>query len=466
MSTTTWTRRGLLRAGSALLASAALGRAHAAPPPTVATDPRVEWLSALARAAGHPEYAGGLAAWTTPLDARLRPVRTHPAVTRLRNARARSGVSYDALPSLALHLTGEIGAFTLRDALSPWPARLDARWQGVDVAAFLREANAAATKAGFAALWAEQAPLRARAEAAARPVVEAFDLAWFEAWFGFPTPGTVAVVPALGTAPNNYGTSRAGIQPELAAVLGVVERDGALHVDADVLVHEVGHSFVNPIVEEQARLLEPPGQRLYQAVKVRMDAKAYGAWDTVVAESVLRAVGVRYALAHGGPSAARSATAAEVAAGFPWVLVLADALARYEADRARYPTFGDFAVELAAVLTVIAAEEAARADNRPTVVSITPRPGAADVDPATPALVVEFDRPMRDQSWSVVGSPDELPQSSGPRYEAGGTRFVLPWTLAPGRSYRLSLNGGRFQGFQSAAGVPLEPVAVEFHTRR
>ena len=461
-------RRAVLAAS--LAAAFVPRRARAAAAPTVGCDARWEWLSALARAAGFEEYQGGLAEWTGPLDTRLARLRSHPVVSRLRRARDASGVSYDALPSLALHLVpgadgGPPTAWSLAVAATPWPSGLDVRWQGVDLAALLRELGSAAKKAGFAELWSGSGALRARAEAAAASAATALDLGWYEAFCGFPTPGAVRVVPALGSRPSNYAARRHGIDPEIAAFLAVSSTDAGLEVDASVLVHEIGHAFVNPLVSENRAVLEPPGQRVYAAVKERMDASAYGAWDTVVVESVLRAVTVRYAEAHGGPAAARSELARHLDRGFPWTVVLADSMRDYEADRARYATLGEWSVPLAAVLTVIAEEEEARAAGRPHVVSISVADGADDVDPALPALVVVFDRPMRDRSWSVVGDPAEMPDGDTPHYEEGGTRFVMPWRLSPGRSYRLGLNGGRSRAFQSAEGVPLEPVLLRFRTR-
>ncbi|MSQ04192.1 MAG: DUF4932 domain-containing protein [Myxococcales bacterium] len=451
------TRRHLLLGGVALAVTPAF-----ATPVETAPDPIVDWLAALARGAGFDEYATGLPAWTALIDPALHRIRAHPALRRLRQARTTAGIGYDALPSLSLHLTGTPEALALRESLTPWPTALDGRWKDVDVAAFLREASNAARKAHFQAVWDRASALRARATAAARSQADILDLAWLEAWFGFPAPGRVRVVPSLGSAPGNYGTRRAGRDPELVAVLGVYETDGSLIAGGQsLLVHELGRSFVSPLVDEHRALFESPGRALYGAVAERMQAMAYGSWETVVKESVLRAVVVRYLHAHGGPGAARGEVAHQIDAGFPWTLVLADGLLAYEADRARYPTFGDFSVTLAATLSVVADEEVARASRRPKLVSIDPAPGS--LVPAThAALVATFDRPMKDRSWSIVGSPENLPASGEPRYEADGTRFVLPWTLTAGRSYRLALNSGRFRGFRSADGVPLEPVELAF----
>lgn len=427
-------------------------------------DPHFELLSALARVTGFDEYAkGGLPAWNTAVDAYFARVKHHPAVWRLRRARE-DGASYDAFPSLALHLTGEVGAPSLLAPLDPWPVELDRRWRAVDLAAWLKEIAAAARKANFAALWEEQAALRASASSAAASARAAFDLPWFERWFGFPAP-ELHVYGALGAGPNNYGVRRGGGRPAIAAYLGVGQGERGITIEgaAALLPHEVGHSFVNPLMAEHRDVLQGPAERLHGAVRESMEARAYTTWETVLNESVLRAIVVRYLRDHSGETAARIEVAAQMEAGFPWTPVLVDSLAAYDADRARFPTFGDYAVELAAVLSVIAEEESERAKSRPHVVSVVPADGDGAVSPSTATIVVIFDRPMRDKSWSIVGG-EEVPPSQGPGYDASGRVFTIRVRLEPGRRYAFSLNRGQFRGFQSAEGVPLEPVPVRFTT--
>ena len=66
----------------------------------------------------------------------------------------------------------------------------------------------------------------------------------------------------------------------------------------------------------------------------------------------------------------------------------------------------------------------------PKVVRISPADGAANVDPATTELVVEFDRPMRRTSCAVTGSPDKTPKANGQfRFSEDGKTFTLPVTL-------------------------------------
>ncbi len=101
----------------------------------------------------------------------------------------------------------------------------------------------------------------------------------------------------------------------------------------------------------------------------------------------------------------------------------------------------------------------------PQVVSMQPENGAQDVDPATQALVVNFDRPMTDKNWSVVGDGPHFPELAGDvSYDESRTVLTVPVKLKPDWSHELWLNHGEFDSFRSAEGVPLEPLQVSFRT--
>jgi beta-lactamase regulating signal transducer with metallopeptidase domain len=105
----------------------------------------------------------------------------------------------------------------------------------------------------------------------------------------------------------------------------------------------------------------------------------------------------------------------------------------------------------------------------PQVVRFDPPNRAQTVSPTLTELRVTFDVPMgTGGSWCTV-SDDGADFPKGPE----GKQFhwtedkktgVLPVELKPGMTYRLSLNDADNKNFQSAAGVPLEPVAYTFKT--
>ncbi|MEG3089691.1 helix-turn-helix transcriptional regulator [Sphingomonas sp. PB4P5] len=104
---------------------------------------------------------------------------------------------------------------------------------------------------------------------------------------------------------------------------------------------------------------------------------------------------------------------------------------------------------------------------RPTVVKV--RPGEGTKVAAGPfTFRVTFDRPMRVGSYSFVTvDAGTYPDCAAkPRQSAEGKTFTLDCIAAPGRSYAIGINGGRFWNFVDAeTGAPAEAVVVRFGVR-
>ena len=111
-------------------------------------------------------------------------------------------------------------------------------------------------------------------------------------------------------------------------------------------------------------------------------------------------------------------------------------------------------------------ETMARA-KRPEIAKLDPANGAKDIDPSRSSISVTFNMPMGGgMSWTG-GGPEfpEIPEGKSPKWSADGTTCKLPVSLKSGQAYRLGLNSRSHNNFQSAAGVPLEPVVYVFQTR-
>jgi hypothetical protein len=163
------------------------------------------------------------------------------------------------------------------------------------------------------------------------------------------------------------------------------------------------------------------------------------------------------------------AVAAEVedqdARSFTWVGALAARLSDYERQRDQFATLEAFHEELKRFFAEAAPALEAAMQSKPKIVAMTPENGAGDVDPATTALVVTFDRPMRDQSWAVVGGGEHFPKLGKPGYDAERKVLTIPCELKPEWRYEFWLNRGQYQSFRSAGGEALAPVKVTFRTR-
>jgi hypothetical protein len=99
------------------------------------------------------------------------------------------------------------------------------------------------------------------------------------------------------------------------------------------------------------------------------------------------------------------------------------------------------------------------------VVSTSPANGS-QVAPGSTVLRVTFDRPMRQDGFSVTNAPGgALPQVAGqPRFLADGRTFELPLTLQPGTTYALSINSAAHSNFRGLDGAPAIPRSINFST--
>lgn len=318
-------------------------------PLTVAVDPRVELVSIIFRLAGHPEYSRcRVPPYAKDLDAQFAGVREHPVVLLARQLRPSRGVTYDAPMSLAVHLK-DAESLDLRVPLEPWPDGIDRRWRTEDVREFLKLAKDFAEQAKFKEFLSAQAGLYGETTSRARKlVVEQGHLEWFGAFFGERPGAQFHLVPALVNGPNCYGPHfRAGTNEEFYCVLGVWETDwqGKPWFGKSVLetvAHEFCHSYVNPHIYARTAELQPDGEKLFAQVRAQMQRQAYGNWQTMLHESVVRASVVRYVAATQSQEAAARQAQREVERGFTWTPELATLLAEYESKRGEFPSFGVF----------------------------------------------------------------------------------------------------------------------------
>jgi serine/threonine protein kinase len=102
---------------------------------------------------------------------------------------------------------------------------------------------------------------------------------------------------------------------------------------------------------------------------------------------------------------------------------------------------------------------------KPQIVSMNPPNGATDVDPKLGELRVTFNMPMRGGYAWCTSDESHYPTAGGAHWTEDHETCILPVTLKPGWDYRIELNAPSFEGFQSKAGIPLDPVQYTFTTR-
>lgn len=352
MKAPAWAVIGLIGVVLAVFARATLAAEPArgdAVPVRVSVDPRVELMCVIFRLAGNQEYGKcRIASYNRDVDEHFGPHKDHPAVQLAAELREKRGVSYDAVISMAVHVSD---AYDLREKapFEPRPVGLDGRWNPDEAREFLEKTRHFAQSTRFEEFVDSHGPLYGQTAARARDFLhKEVHLEWLKTYFNTVPDVSYHVVPGMLNGPSNYGVRFSdGQTAEFYCVLGVVDTDRrgvprfSRHQRSTV-VHEFCHSYANPVVDKHAEALRAAGEKLFPRVESQLKRMAYGNWRTMMYESLVRACEVRYVAAHEGEALAQLAIWQHKAKGFPWIGGLSKLLADYEARRDEYPTLEAF----------------------------------------------------------------------------------------------------------------------------
>jgi hypothetical protein len=180
------------------------------------------------------------------------------------------------------------------------------------------------------------------------------NLTWFDEFFGPRDDVDFNLVISILNGPGNYGC-----RVTLDGRTKMYSIIGAWRVDwlgfgnptfgpgvVTTVVHEFSHSYCNPLVDKCMKDFESFGQKYYPRVETQMKGQAYGSWQTMMRESLVRACEVRYAMANGGKERAQQVANYNIGRGFHWMKELSELLAQYEKQRDKYQTLDDFMPEI------------------------------------------------------------------------------------------------------------------------
>ncbi len=300
-------------------------------PLAVHADKRVELLSILNRFAGAPEYRKVTDAYAVDVDRAFGAFVSHPAVRATAELRAKYGIGYDAPMLFAVHLDD---AWQLQRA-DELPS-IDKRFTGVDVAAYAAQVRDFAVATKLDAFVAAHASAYAEAETALRAMIGGDDLVGFyDQIFGKRPDARYTVVPSLLSGPHNFGV-RAG--NDTYQILGNTATLG-------LLVHELGHSYINAIFARHAAELAPAGTAIYPIVATAMRAQQYTTWQTMFDEAGVRALTVLYMFERKGDRAGAAAARDELRHAFWWIDDLVEVFRKCKRDHA-----GDFETCMPAIV--------------------------------------------------------------------------------------------------------------------
>ncbi len=295
----------------------------------VRADPVVELFSVLARLAEYREFVEGVpdTPYARAVDAHFAPHAEHRAVGLTRRLRQRNGVGYNAHADLSLHVDEDL---RLLVPLEPFPERLDERWRSAPTERYLEAVRDFREDTAFDTFWAGQQAYIEEVEARYEAYFGPHEVVtWFDELFGPMDGGRYLVRPGMLSGQHNYGSSARLADGALvfAPVLGVTSADiEASTTSLALVVHELGHGYVNPLFEAHPVALREGAEAAFAHTERQMRAQAYPTWEHLANESGVRAVTVLFALDHFGPEEACAWAAHDVGASFAWVPALVEAL--------------------------------------------------------------------------------------------------------------------------------------------
>lgn len=103
----------------------------------------------------------------------------------------------------------------------------------------------------------------------------------------------------------------------------------------------------------------------------------------------------------------------------------------------------------------------------PSVVKTVPEAGATEVDPALTEIKVTFSKDMiTDRMWSVCQISNEtFPEVGSIHYLNDKRTCIVPVKLAPGKTYVLWFNNGKFNAFRDTEHHSSVPYMLVFQTK-
>lgn len=113
------------------------------------------------------------------------------------------------------------------------------------------------------------------------------------------------------------------------------------------LIHEFNHSFVNNLISKNRDGLENSGVQLFAIVKDEMTRQAYGNWEIMMCEALVRASVIKYMKDHNfDKQEIENEIKRQMEKGFLWIKALVNELDNYDKQRNLYPTLEDYMPKL------------------------------------------------------------------------------------------------------------------------
>lgn len=443
-------------------------------------DRRVELFTVVARLAGFEEYSTNtVKKYSDDIDRHFEKYKQHPAILFLKELRKDHGVAYDAVMTMAVHLSPppELKP-QIPFQMAFKDGALDGRWGDIEKAEkFVKLLRQFYKDTDFESFFKSHADFYSTVEQRFQKVVDKVDFDWYRKFYGELPDGNFYFYILLDSR-GNYGPEVVFSEKkkDIYALLttGQVDDEG-LPVYGErqlaTIIHEFSHPFINPLFFANKNKFEAAGEKIFASVRERLRLVGYGNWESAVIESLVNAAVIRYLLEHEpDPEVIYRQTILQRNRGFVWMDELVPLLGAYENDRNSYPTFRSLLPLIMGYFNDLSKRiehEAKEFEQMtPHVIGISPFVnGAQDVDPNITQLTLTFDKPLdKEVEYSVnKGGSGEAhyPVVKVLGANESGTTLTVEVKLKPEWEYEFVLPGSRFR---TKDGYQMQNYTVKFKT--
>jgi hypothetical protein len=439
-------------------------------------DDRVELLSIVFRLAESHEYnSESFGLYTEKIKKHFEPYKNHELIKFIKELRnTTTGIGFDAVMCMAVYLDENLNPrINFSDNIP------EKRWGKENADKFVKLLKEFYADANCKAFFDENKNFYSLAESRFLPLYKQIDLNWFSSFFGSVPNDNFKIVIGLGNGFQNYGphVQLANNKRAVYAIMGAWQTDSLGMVTFPenfyfpTLIHEFIHSFVNHLVDKNITELEESGKKLFEPVQEKMRNQNYGAWTTMMYESLVRASVIKYMKDHNySDMDVKREINFEISLGFLWIEDLLNELEEYDRKRTEYLTLESYLPRIIDAfrtypdkIDIYKKEFEAK---RPKFVSINEFSNKdKNVSSLLKGVTINFDRPLQEGISIDKGKHNEpypnFINFEPMKFSTDKKSIILEWELEKNKEYTFILTG---VSIKSEEGVPINDYEISFKT--
>ncbi|MBO9618221.1 MAG: DUF4932 domain-containing protein [Niabella sp.] len=415
-------------------------------------DKRVELLSIVFRLSGSNEYSSTLfKIYTDKIDAYYGAYKNHELIQYIKKIRQENGIGYDAVMKMAIYIDDRL------NPLVPFTENIpEKRWGKERAYRFVKLLKKFYDDTNSKQFFKDNRRLYREVSKRFLPVYEHLDLSWYKSFYGKKPNEKFIIINGLGNGGGNYGVAfdKPDGARKVYAIMGTWQTDSLGMADFSIdsyfptLLHEFNHSFVNYLLNKDPKPFKESCAIIYDKVKEKMNNAAYGSWETMFSEALVRATVIKYMKDHRfSKEEILNQINEELNNGFLWIEDLVAELERYDKQRNTYPTLESYFPQLALAYNVYA-------KNMNTYItkyifegakfaSITEfSNGDQNVDASLKQITINFDKPFSGAHFIRPGEKGKaFPSFTKLTYSGNKRSVILDCALERNKEYQFVLIG-------------------------